>query len=72
MGSTVASGEVRPAAGGLAWNELLEHPHHFESSREFADAGVLCAPHASSQTTVLRARYVHDEFHWQCRPLLLA
>jgi hypothetical protein len=58
-------------AGGVDWDEVLEHSHQFEHSGEFADLGVPRASNATGQTIVFAARYVHDEFHWRCRPLPL-
>jgi hypothetical protein len=59
----VPSGSVWLLAGALDRNELLEYPHQFEGSREFADTGVSCGSHRAGQAIVLPARYAHDELY---------
>jgi hypothetical protein len=59
----VPSGTLWLPAGALDRNELLEYPHQFEGSREFAGTGVSRGSHRAGQAIVLPARYAHDEFH---------
>jgi len=59
----VPSGSPWLPAGTLDRNELLEYPHQFEGSREFADTGVPRGSHRAGQAIILPARYAHDELY---------
>jgi len=59
----VPSGSLWLPAGALDRNELLEYPHQFEDSREFAGTVVSRRSHRAAQAIVRPARYAHHEFY---------